>query len=1109
VITEGPGVVPPEGEISVTNRYVKDGRIVPKFYRIVGYWDEMGNRVLHNFEPELTEETFPQDEMFLPFLTDRVMDCPATGDPAFRLDEYPGTNCAEIDGQIARTTKFSGTYEHLQVALSLNGTRFLRPLLIAEAGDLLGETVNIHSILHVFVMSVRVPCHLLLDPDTFDGIPVDNVFTDPPGYSADINVRTTFAGAGVDTQFVRIWDTPSLQSQITNDLKQPLNLFVNMPENSETHTAFVPVDDSGDADLSFDEPIPGLGRTLADRLRSHMAQFAVLHHVMNCRHDEAGRMCSGRGSCRLWADFADQRIIPRPRPFFASATEEDIVDTLGFDKLFDELLRFNRPVRFNLNEFAFDRHKIICETALRGVRQYQGLNVPLFTITSQGVSQDILFGCVEYTCSGRALYEYFLSNDLNATNPCRNTSVDLQEFYDKFSLSGSLPTTLVPGCYCDDGWTGPACDIPQCVPGRPCQLAPFCETEPSRGTWDSFRETCNCDNGYDKDQFGLCTQQVCLEDDLGQPCFGNGECVNSECVCFPGFQPPTCQCPIGTYDAGDGNCTHSLCWTDSVFLDIPGPSENEEVQHFAQLLGRTLVTGSNGLQVDLRNFDLALGNRSSKAVCSGNGACNALGQCECESIAGGRIEGRECASTECFPACQNGNCTEISRRRRKRGGGFTFTNTLQCECEPGWTGPACSRETCPRVNGVPCNGAGKCVAGVCQCSFLFVGCACEVKKTDFCSPPGSQEICSSGGGSCEVVFTTAGVQGQCNCVPTRFGDFCGVDPCTPLLLNGERDVGFDVCGGYPRNTICVPGDSEDEAGQCFCDNLNVFAVDPSGLRLGDHCEVDVRPQCGYLHPNGQFYMCANNGQCLFNKNISDYECVCNPGFTGATCELGTCLVPCLNGECVRDRRLGGFTCACQAVYTKDLDGSCSVDTCGAASPVDGGSRCECPDPTYKPPDCVFKECPPGPGGRLCGDLFPGTPGFLAACQPDGTCVCDPRYYFVDPADGRCVAHCSEDPTKTEELVINRNIGEFSFCRCHPGFDPESGCRGSLCKNGGDYVVETDSCVCDPASGFTGEFCTVGGCGDRGVPVPATSPNSTSTFECSCVFPWTGVGCLAH
>ncbi|CAF4407256.1 unnamed protein product, partial [Adineta steineri] len=92
-----------------------------------------------------------------------------------------------------------------------------------------------------------------------------------------------------------------------------------------------------------------------------------------------------------------------------------------------------------------------------------------------------------------------------------------------------------------------------------------------------------------------------------------------------------------------------------------------------------------------------------------------------------------------------------------------------------------------------------------------------------------------------------------------------------------------------------------------------------------------------------------HGTCQ-NKNETIFQCRCNPGFTGKTCDtsFNTCESnPCMNDGKCSNQGNGLFTCVCSAGYSGS---DCSVPHCindscfnaGICSIHNNSPQCQCP-----------------------------------------------------------------------------------------------------------------------------------------------------------------------
>ncbi len=103
--------------------------------------------------------------------------------------------------------------------------------------------------------------------------------------------------------------------------------------------------------------------------------------------------------------------------------------------------------------------------------------------------------------------------------------------------------------------------------------------------------------------------------------------------------------------------------------------------------------------------------------------------------------------------------------------------------------------------------------------------------------------------------------------------------------------------------------------------------------------------------------CQNGGQC--RTFPSTFDCVCAPGWTGATCSVSVddcASAPCRNGATCVDA-LNGYTCNCAAGFNGTF---CTIDLNEClANPCTAGSTCN------DLPGAFSCSCPPGRTGTLC------------------------------------------------------------------------------------------------------------------------------------------------
>ena len=811
-----------------------------------------------------------------------------------------------------------------------------------------------------------------------------------------------------------------------------------------------------------------------------LANFAISSKYLRCKTTSNGR-CNNHGVCVLNADPGDERVIPKPTPFYF----QDYVEFTGDVQSWVNYTIQNRET----DGLYADRPPTIPGT------HNTECSIPPENRTAS-------HECIQWYCT-RDQFHLFTELSAFIDNPCRPPFID-QTRLDNYYLG---TPTRASGCYCDGGWTGDACEIPT----SSASVLPYANIDPcnlgGNGQWNYELEFCECGPGFSGP---TCQDNSCptgLEfpgDIMEQNCFGRGSCDGLQCTCDPGFQPPTCECPVGQISNGV-ECV-SLCLTGTVFLPpVSGGTTIvlvNETGFFANNTVADPLTGYYKISIDSLPAAPVIAE-----ACDDHGTCAATGRCDCAAVSGGFFTGTQCESFECDNTCVNGVCTLDTRSV----GGLipTIEEYIYCDCNGTlFQGPLCSDPICPVVNGFLCNGVGSCdgVTGFCDpssCPFN-VGCGCETTVIPGCTNSTLNPVCGGEGfGVCvqtrndtvvnpTTVNTTFGA--ECNCAPLRTGQYCQLSECGPFDANGTIVVGSECSRNINDDRgMCVLGMSGPE---CVCDNGGPTGVlTGTGIWLGDECQDNVEPQCGT--PIGlNSVICNNVGTCLFNETISNYQCICPPAYTGATCEFNTCGVPCAFGVCVESPPTV-FQCACFDAYAQDVNGSCTVENCGSANPTPDGMDCVCPDPLLKPNDCLYPECPFDPEDgtmRLCGIVYPGQPESSAQCEFDGNCTCN--FLYETTPEGYCRSICAPSFDQTFDIIITGGT-TVTGCTCQPGWDPASNCYNPICQNGGVFDDITDTCNCTGTS-FGGPLCDDAACSGHGLLLPGD--------VCSCFFPWTGSNC---
>ncbi|MGH0117939.1 UNVERIFIED_CONTAM: hypothetical protein FKN15_042714 [Acipenser sinensis] len=288
-------------------------------------------------------------------------------------------------------------------------------------------------------------------------------------------------------------------------------------------------------------------------------------------------------------------------------------------------------------------------------------------------------------------------------------------------------------------------------------------------------------------------------------------------------------------------------------------------------------------------------------------------------------------------------------------------------------------------------------------------------------------------------FKTPVIDGSYNCpAPARPGPD-SYYPCRCCLVvelvamethpwPGSREVRCHYGWQGPNCEECVtfPGcvhGSCTEPWKCVCD------TNWGGLL----CNKDLN-YCGTHQP------CLNRGTCV-NTEPNEYQCICEEGFRGRTCEIGEprqqhdtdeCVPsPCAHGGTCQDLH-NGFQCSCPPQWTGktcQLDADeCELQLCVnalACRNLIGGYYCD---------------CAPGWSGQNCDMRNDPCPG---ECQHGGQCE-------DSPSGHRC--HCLPGYTG---LYCQTRLGE---------------CASAPCLNGGLCTDLEVGFLCHCAMGFTGKHC---------------------------------------
>eukprot|EP00775_Hariotina_reticulata_P007566 gene7566-biopygen9370 len=667
--------------------------------------------------------------------------------------------------------------------------------------------------------------------------------------------------------------------------------------------------------------------------------------------------------------------------------------------------------------------------------------------------------------------------------------------------SYSIGGTVDPCTPCGFGRTSPAGSIDdsfcyntnQCPPG----------TQPPAGVIGSSPAECICRPGFGGNVLGT----LCAE-------------------CPPGtFSPGTNRdacltCPFGT-SSGAGTTTVNDC--RPVAQECPAgmaaPADATSAAECGCLAGHGVVNSSS--------------SSAGCAVCpvgtySPGGTVEACIPCGfgVTSLAGSSSQ------SDCYPlnlVCPPGMVIP--------GGGVTSSSIEECQCKPGFGGPAVPQASpfctlCPVGTFSPGGNREQCRPcpfGTTSAPGSDSSASCVASPTE--CPPGQiapPTAVSSSECSCLPGFGWTGntVTGSCQICPVGwYGTGVGLQPCLPCGFGSTSSEGSDAASDcYPVDQCPVgmyvisggPSDPPSSAAECICKpghggNLIGTAcfLCPAGtFGTGDNGRAPCTPcSFGFIGPAGSSdssqctlttQACPNgqgpfgDPQNLDSELIGPETCACLPGYGGGAVDKPCQLCP-----------PGTFSIG----YTWEECKSCPAGTfsvAGAADIVDCiTSPSFCPPGMYLPTGVAqTKEectCVPGfgtvsPGSTAACSICPaGTFSEGNALQPCATCGSG----LSGPPGAKLITECQNCPPGTFGRVIN---GSGTACQTCP--------PGTTTVFGSQAAFESDCNLCIPGFGFGAngacQQCPAGTYSPGGstscVLCPlgmSSAPGSNSTSGCFC------------
>ena len=472
-------------------------------------------------------------------------------------------------------------------------------------------------------------------------------------------------------------------------------------------------------------------------------------------------------------------------------------------------------------------------------------------------------------------------------------------------------------------------------------------------------------------------------------------------------------------------------------------------------------------------------------TCANGGTClDGVESVLCECVTGFTGDFCDVPTDECASSpCQNdGAC-------------FDSVNTFFCSCPTGFEGDFCETDL-DECASSPCRNGGTCnnLDGFfhCDCPLGFSDTDCGVNDDECGSSP-----CENGGTCLDAVdgFTCACTSGFVGALCHEDADSCASSPCAPPM---------SVCtphGSASGNSVQHIPDVYSASSYTLSFDLGVASVGSVGGQLAVNGAIDVnepsefiRVQAGSqsfdvfngeeelsdcaaqslvldftltewnrftesLSPNGILNVTVTpvgvNTPCVdpsltveLTSYAAGFQCACDPGFTGASCEtnIDECAaLPCQNGGTCFDS-INAFFCLCARGFTNDVCDQ-ELDECESEPCLNNGV---CQDTVNR----FVCNCEQGYTGTLCQS---DTNECLSApCFNQGTCEDHAGFFACQCLTGFSGIDCSIDEDECLSLPCANGgtctdaVAGFT-CACSAQF------VGTTCNN------DVDSCMSSPCS----------------------------------------------
>ncbi|CAG0893363.1 unnamed protein product [Cyprideis torosa] len=251
--------------------------------------------------------------------------------------------------------------------------------------------------------------------------------------------------------------------------------------------------------------------------------------------------------------------------------------------------------------------------------------------------------------------------------------------------------------------------------------------------------------------------------------------------------------------------------------------------------------------------------------------------------------------------------------------------------------------------------------------------------------------------------------------------------------------------------------------------------------------------------------CNRHGKC------HEGQCVCDPGFSGPTCQERTCPVLCngkgeyRDGECFCDPGWKGADCSVRHADCIEPDcsshGVCVDGSCQCAQGYKGEfcQEVDCLDPSCAGHGYCLNGtclCLPGWTGKSCEESEPCSSEKLCGDHglwtgDKGTCECHEGW--TGPSCDK--AFCTED-------CGSHGVCHEGTCLCEPGWGGP-GCATPTCDDTCKGQCKKGKCLCPP--GWNGALCTVNGC-PNSCGSGSCVQGRSGAWECRCPVGWAGNDC---